>query len=260
MKKFIFLCVLSAATLGAEAQQKIKDGTGTPATSLPAAGSILEVQSTQGGLRMPQVSLTDTKTWAPLLGSGAAATSPGMTVYNTNTTITNTTADANYPALGKGEYYWDGTGWVGKNAVIMKTDFLQTKNTSSYVLTPTNSTNFTFATVGATSGGGNIAVTTNTVTLQPGHTYRLTFNIGDVSAATNSFFTYQFFDAGTSTFIGNGAFAESLNGQTNLGSPCETVISPSVVTTLVVRCTALSAVSTQIGTYVKSNITVTTLP
>ena len=260
MKKNLFMCLFAATTLGANAQKKIKDGTGTPVTALPAAGSVLELQSTQAGLRMPQVSLTDTKTWAPLLGSGAAATSPGMTVYNTNTAITNTTADANYPALGKGEYYWDGTGWVGKNAVIMKTDFLQTKIASNYVLTPTNSTNFTFAATGATSAGGNITVTSNTVTLQPGHTYRLTFNIGDVSAATNSFFTYQFFDAGTSTFIGNGAFAESLNGQTNLGSPCEAVISPAVVTNLVVRCTALSAVSTQIGTYVRSNITVTTLP
>jgi hypothetical protein len=220
----------------------------------------LEVQSTQGGLRMPQVSLTDTKTWAPLLGSGAAATSPGMTVYNSNTGITNTTSDANYPALGKGEYYWDGTGWVNKNAVIMKTDFLQTKNAAGYTITPTNSTNFTFAAANATSGGGNIAVTTNTVTLQPGHTYRLTFNIGDVSAATNSYFIYQFFNLGTGLFIGTAAFAESLSGQTNLGSPCEAIISPTVVTTLAARCTIISVVSTQIGVYVKSNITVTTLP
>jgi hypothetical protein len=116
MTKLTFLCILTAATLGVNAQQKIKDGTGTPATSLPAAGSILELQSTQAGLRFPQVSLTDTKTWG-LLGSGAAATSPGMTVYNTNAGITNTTADANYPALGKGEYYWDGAGWVVKNPV-----------------------------------------------------------------------------------------------------------------------------------------------
>src|SRR5882757_3815653 len=115
-KKQLLLCILFFATLNIQAQQKIKDGTGTPATSLPTAGSILEIQSTQAGLRFPQVSLTDTKTWG-LLGSGAAATSPGMTVYNTNAAITNTTADANYPALGKGEYYWDGTGWVVKNPV-----------------------------------------------------------------------------------------------------------------------------------------------
>src|SRR5882757_4926838 len=111
MTKFIFLCFLVTATLGANAQQKIKDGTGTPATSLPAAGSILEVQSTQGGIRFPQVALTSTIVWAPLLGSGAAATSPGMTVYNTNTAITSGTGTNSqfYGILigGKGEYYWD---------------------------------------------------------------------------------------------------------------------------------------------------------
>jgi len=114
-KKQLLLCILFFATLNIQAQQKIKDGTGTPATSLPTAGSILEIQSTQAGLRFPQVSLTDTKTWG-LLGSGAAATSPGMTVYNTNAGITNVTADVKYPANSIGEYYWDGTGWVSKNA------------------------------------------------------------------------------------------------------------------------------------------------
>jgi hypothetical protein len=261
MKKFAFLCFFAAATLGTNAQQKIKDGTGTPVASLPAAGSLLELQSTQAGLRFPQVSLTDTKVWAPMLGSGAAATSPGMTVYNTNSGITNASGDANYPALGKGEYYWDGTGWVTKNAAAIKTDFLQTQTAALYVITPTNSTNFTFAAGSTTSAGGTISVTTNTVTLQPGHIYRLTYNIGDIGSATNSFFTYQFFNVGTGSFVGSGAFAESLNGQTNLGSPCEALISPSVVTTLVVRCTTVGAVpSTAIGGYVRSNLAVTTLP
>lgn len=115
-KLLIFLSILTAA--GTQAQQKIKDGTGTPATSLPAAGSILEVQSTQAGIRFPQVALTSTVAWAPLLGSGVAATSPGMTVYNTNTTITSGTGTNSqfYGILigGKGEYYWDGFGWVAK--------------------------------------------------------------------------------------------------------------------------------------------------
>jgi hypothetical protein len=261
MKKRSFICCLAFVAFSVQAQQKIKDGTGTPATSLPAAGSILELQSMQAGLRIPQISLTDTKTWAPLLGSGAAATSPGMTVYNTNAGITNISGDVNYPALGKGEYYWDGTGWVTKNAAAIKTDFLQTQTAAVYVITPTNSTNFTFAAAGMSSAGSTISVTTNTVTLQPGHIYRLTFNIGDIGSATNSFFTYQFFNTGTSSFVGSGAFAESLNGQTNLGSPCEAIISPTVVTTLVVRCTTIGAVpSTAIGGYVRSNLAVTTLP
>jgi hypothetical protein len=117
MKKQLLICLLAASTT-AQAQQKIKDGTGTPATSLPAAGSILELQSTQAGLRMPQVSLTNTAIWLPMLGSGVAATSPGMTVYNTNTAITSGTGTNGqfYGILigGKGEYYWDGFGWVAK--------------------------------------------------------------------------------------------------------------------------------------------------
>lgn len=112
----LLLFTLLFTTFSIQAQQKIKDGTGSPATSLPAAGSILELQSTQAGLRMPQVALTTTTTWAPLLGSGAAATSPGMSVYNTNAGITS--SNVNYPSNGVGEYYWDGTGWVNKNSSV----------------------------------------------------------------------------------------------------------------------------------------------
>ena len=118
MKKQLLICFSVFVTTAATAQQKIKDGTGTPVTSLPAAGSILELQSTQAGLRMPQVALTNTVTWSPLLGSGTAATSAGMTVYNTNAAITSGTGTNSlfYGILigGIGEYYWDGFGWVAK--------------------------------------------------------------------------------------------------------------------------------------------------
>src|SRR5882757_8645889 len=147
-KKQLLLCILFFATLNIQAQQKIKDGTGTPATSLPTAGSILEIQSTQAGLRFPQVSLTDTKTWG-LLGSGAAATSPGMTVYNTNAGITNVTADVKYPANSIGEYYWDGTGWVSKNAttaqntdVVLRVEFSGTQSVTNTATLNFTSTKF----------------------------------------------------------------------------------------------------------------------
>ncbi|WP_149239715.1 hypothetical protein [Dyadobacter sp. 32] len=71
------------------------------------AGSALEIESTNKGLLMPRVSLSNTTTWG-LLGTQVA----GMHVYNTNTGITSSNTD--YPTLiaKKGEYYWDGTGWV----------------------------------------------------------------------------------------------------------------------------------------------------
>lgn len=98
--------------------KRSRTGTGTPATVLPAAGSLLELQSIQAGLRLPQVSLTNTVTWAPLSGSGTAGTSPGMTVYNTNAAIASGTGtNAQFYGIligGVGEYYWDGFGWVAK--------------------------------------------------------------------------------------------------------------------------------------------------
>jgi hypothetical protein len=47
---------------------------------------------------------------------------------------------------------------------------------------------------------------------------------------------------------------------TSVGANCEAFISPTVVTTLVARCTIISVVSTQFGVYARSNISVTTLP
>ncbi len=117
-KKPFLICLLGITAGNAYAQSKIKDGSISSTSSLPAAGSLLELESNHAGLRMPQVSLTNTTTWLPMLGSGAAATSPGMTVYNTNAGITSTDT-VNYPALGAGEYYWDGTGWVVKNPVAV---------------------------------------------------------------------------------------------------------------------------------------------
>lgn len=80
------------------------------------AGSALEIESTNKGLLMPRVSLTNTTTWG-LAGTAAA----GMHVYNTNVAITST--NTTYPTLTAkiGEYYWDGTGWVALDTVSPKT-------------------------------------------------------------------------------------------------------------------------------------------
>ena len=85
-------------------------------TSAPFFGSLLELNSTGKGLRLPQIPLAVTTFWAPLSGSPANTASYGMTVYNTNPDIQ--TGSPSYPAKGVGEYYWDGTGWVSKNSTI----------------------------------------------------------------------------------------------------------------------------------------------
>ncbi|MCF2445026.1 hypothetical protein L0657_13750 [Dyadobacter sp. CY345] len=71
------------------------------------AGSALEIESTNRGLLMPRISLTNTTTWG-LAGTAVA----GMHVYNTNAAIAS--SNILYPTLVAkiGEYYWDGTGWV----------------------------------------------------------------------------------------------------------------------------------------------------
>ena len=110
MKKQVLLLVLtvtgSLLGTGAHAQLKL----GNNPTSINA-GSILEMETTDKGLLMPRVALTTTTTWG-LAGTQSA----GMTVYNTATGITS--ANTAYPANGAGEYYWDGTGWVIKNATL----------------------------------------------------------------------------------------------------------------------------------------------
>ncbi|MDB5243375.1 MAG: hypothetical protein JWP57_4000 [Spirosoma sp.] len=86
------------------AQGQVKIGTNTTTIN---AGSVLELETTNKGLLMPRVNLTNTTTWG-LAGTQAA----GMHVYNTNAAITST--NTSYPTLAAfiGEYYWDGTGWV----------------------------------------------------------------------------------------------------------------------------------------------------
>ncbi|HEV7381483.1 MAG TPA: hypothetical protein VGN64_16915 [Dyadobacter sp.] len=100
---------LFASSTSLFAQVKIGDN-----PTMIATGSALELESSNKGLRYSQVALTSTTVYAPILGSGTATTSPGMTVYNTNAGLTS--SSTKYPANGVGEYYWDGMGWVYKNA------------------------------------------------------------------------------------------------------------------------------------------------
>ncbi|MBE9461419.1 hypothetical protein ACFP1I_01465 [Dyadobacter subterraneus] len=109
----VFAAALFLGSSSVFAQVKI----GTNPTTI-AAGSALEVEATDKGVRLPQVSLTSTIVFAPVAGTGTSATSPGMTVYNSNPAITSGTGSNGtlYPSRGIGVYYWDGFGWVTANA------------------------------------------------------------------------------------------------------------------------------------------------
>ncbi|MCE7044421.1 tail fiber domain-containing protein [Dyadobacter sp. CY312] len=108
MKKpihLLFGAVLLSGTL--VAQDKIKDGTIVSGNS-PAAGALLDLESSNRALLLPRVSLSATTTWGL---NGTASPNGGYTIYNTNSSVTGT---SNYPFIpgGIGVYYWDGTGWV----------------------------------------------------------------------------------------------------------------------------------------------------
>jgi hypothetical protein len=281
MKKTFFICSFALTTFSMQAQQKINDGTGTPATPLPAAGSILEVQSEQGGIRLPQVALSNTATWAPLLGSGTATTSPGMTVYNTTAGITSGTGSNGtlYPAYGIGEYYWDGFGWVSKNAAITKTEFLQTSFNATQTFTGTDQTlTFGGTTDGYYSPSNSITYTANSVTLQPGRTYLLEYAPlqafyyanGSSSNQGNAYAIYQWF-AG-STAVGQWGFTGALQQNPNITPTIATgqvdgarpyakaIVRPTVATTYSVKTITYYESATGGIRFSTPSVTVMTLP
>lgn len=111
MKKIIFLSFFIALfAMKMHAQVKISDVGVT--TETPAAGALLELETTNKGFLMPRVALSATNSVVPF-NSDASITNDatgmaklaGMTVYNTaNTTGTG--------RVTPGYYYNNGTKWV----------------------------------------------------------------------------------------------------------------------------------------------------
>ncbi|NND62101.1 MAG: hypothetical protein HKN48_02785 [Flavobacteriaceae bacterium] len=65
-------------------------------TLTPQAGSILDVESSDKGLLVPRVNISNLSTIAPITGGATES----LLVYNTNTTT------------GKGFHYWNGSIWI----------------------------------------------------------------------------------------------------------------------------------------------------
>ncbi|HLU84194.1 MAG TPA: hypothetical protein VKZ45_01870 [Vicingaceae bacterium] len=89
----------------------------------PDAGAMLDISSTNKGLLIPRVNITNLNNIAPITGSATVS----MLVYNTNATT------------GQGYYYWNGAQWVrlssgdawqitGNNNTTFGTHFLGTTN------------------------------------------------------------------------------------------------------------------------------------
>ncbi len=86
---FVFL-ILITTSLTLNAQVGIN-------TVTPEGGSILDITSSDKGLLIPRVDITDLSTIAPITGGGIES----LLVYNTNITT------------GPGFFYWDGDDWIG---------------------------------------------------------------------------------------------------------------------------------------------------
>lgn len=99
MKKILVLLSFLALVLVAKSQVSIS--TGSASATEPHESAVLDLQSTDRGLLLPRVQLSDTKTASPLTSHVA-----GMTVYNT------ATAGTDALAVSPGLYYNDGTKWV----------------------------------------------------------------------------------------------------------------------------------------------------
>jgi len=101
-------------------------------TTVPSNGAILDLNSTDKGLLITRVNITDLNTIAPITGGSTI----GLLVYNENATT------------GKGFYYWDGFKWVnltsndwklnGNSATVPGTDFLGTTDNKDLIIKTNN--------------------------------------------------------------------------------------------------------------------------
>jgi hypothetical protein len=97
MKKMFFLMlallVLGAASMNAQVT--------IGSDKEPHAGAVLDLQSDNLGLKLPNVSLNDLTVFGlPVTETATAADAKGMYIYNTNTDV------------GEGVYVWDGYQWI----------------------------------------------------------------------------------------------------------------------------------------------------
>ena len=110
-KKVLIIASLVMAICATQLKAQLNVGS----TTKPDASAILQLSSTTQGLRMPNVSLTNTTTFAPVVVATSRNEAIGLTVYSATAP---TSSYSSYPATGAGIYVWDGTGWVSANAAV----------------------------------------------------------------------------------------------------------------------------------------------
>ena len=159
-------------------------------TTSPADGSILDVDSSEKGVLVPRVDISNLATIAPITGGSTES----LLVYNTNTTT------------GEGFYYWDGSMWV----------MLSTGNNDDWRLDgnsgTTNGTDFI-----GTTDAQNLDIRTNNVIrhrfTQQGQLEFL--NTGNSVFIGEGAGTNDDLSANNNTFVGTQAGQSNTTGNSN---------------------------------------------
>ncbi len=126
MKNLIFLCL--AIFFAGTIQAQVTIGTDAESHS----GAILDLQySTDRGLLLPQVALTDVKIWGLNLANGQSA-KPGMMVYNTSASMQNGLS-------GRGVYVWTGDDSNGEWKLVAGTNAAVLDNCATHGINVTGS-------------------------------------------------------------------------------------------------------------------------
>jgi hypothetical protein len=147
-QKIYLLLFLLLFVFVSNAQNKMGDN----ATTINSS-SLLELQSTNKGFRLPRIALTDLKTWSPLTGNATS----GMVVYNEK------------GKLPEGLYYWrtDSARWGRLIDSLMVTKVVSNSLTPTELIMPTSyykattGTTFFPATPASYTDNGSITYTAN---------------------------------------------------------------------------------------------------
>lgn len=150
--KLIFVYIFCFSQLTTNFAQGV--GINTDGSS-PDASALLDIKSSDKGILLPRISLTDITNPSPV-------TSPatGLLVYNTNPSVLG--------GSGTGFYYWDGSQWVkldisganwrllGNAGTNSSTHFLGTTDAQALVIRVNNQETFRFNIPSATAPGWSI--------------------------------------------------------------------------------------------------------
>jgi hypothetical protein len=184
MKKITFLIVLLfVITVNAQV------GVGTTS---PIDGSILDVESTDKGVMIPRMDITDLTTLAPVTKLAASPEPVGLLVFNT---------DASNSGANAGFFYWDGNDWVavGGSGTSNDWNLLGNAGTAGGTIN-TDGTNFI-----GTTDNQNLNFRTN------GALRGRFSNLGEFFVGTQS----TILPGDLMNAVGNATFPFALNGYTD---------------------------------------------